>query len=55
MTRCKHIRTRCIHGDEIWMRMSWTGKVYRRACLDCGKRLNLPPLCASEPGVHVHN
>jgi hypothetical protein len=50
--RCKHERTRCIHGDEGWARMKvytlrwWKGSVVRRqACIDCGAALDRDPLC----------
>ena len=50
-TRCQHIRTRCLHGDEVWanyMRFSYRGRdVPRQLCLDCGRALDrgLPPIC----------
>jgi len=47
VVRCGHARVRCVHGDEILARMSWRGKVYRAACLDCGRSLDqgLPEAC----------
>lgn len=50
--RCKHTRTRCIHGDEILARMKvyffrfWKEPLVRRqACVDCGAALDRLPLC----------
>jgi hypothetical protein len=44
--QCRHLRTRCIHGDEGWARMTWwRGIVRRQACLDCGRALNRGPIC----------
>lgn len=58
--RCTHERTRCIHGDEGWARMKvyvlrwWKESIVRRrACLDCGAALDLPPICLTQPHVHV--
>lgn len=51
---CPHLRTRCLHGDEINARM----KVYtfrfwketehpRQVCRDCGRGLNRLAICTS--------
>jgi hypothetical protein len=49
---CQHLRTRCIHGDEINARMKvyiirfWKHEViHRQICLDCGKPLNREAIC----------
>lgn len=51
--RCRHDRTRCVHGDEILLRMSMFGRIYRRACLDCGRSLPGLAICTVYPGVHT--
>lgn len=59
--RCEHLRTRCLHGDEIWARMTvytlrfWKDNVInRQLCLDCGKPLNREAICTLT-GYDVHN
>jgi hypothetical protein len=43
---CLHPNRRCLHGDEVLDRMSWTGRLFRALCPDCGKRLrHLPRRC----------
>lgn len=52
---CTHERVRCVHGDEIWQRMTANGVVYRRACVDCGRSLKggLPKKCSYTDGLHT--
>ena len=49
LKRCKHMRTRCIHGDEIWarakVRLWYESKVFRQICLDCDKPLDRDAIC----------
>lgn len=51
---CKHLHTRCIHGDEI----NWRAKQYvfrfwkpdvlrRQLCTDCGKALDRVAICTA--------
>lgn len=61
LRRCQHRNTRCIHGDEILDRMKvyivrfWKDEVvYRQACMDCGKALDRPPICADGGLIHIH-
>jgi hypothetical protein len=55
---CHHIKTRCIHGDEINARTKvflrwWKDDiVYRQLCLLCGAPLPIPPICSVFPGQH---
>ncbi len=49
---CKHLRTRCIHGDEINFRIKtyvfrfWKPEeVRRQSCLDCNAALSRPAVC----------
>ena len=57
-TVCSHIKTRCIHGDEIndrakvYLRWWKDAIVYRQLCLMCGKPLDLPPICSVFPDTH---
>ena len=60
MSRCQHLRTRCIHGDEVWARMKvylfrfWKQDVIRRqSCLDCGRALDRDPICLDNPQQHT--
>lgn len=57
---CLHLRTRCIHGDEIVMAMKtflfrwWKGPViYRQVCLDCNASLERLAICTLHPGQHT--
>jgi len=51
-TRCKHLKTRCIHGDEIndrskvYLRWWKDTIVYRQLCLICGASLDRSPICS---------
>ena len=52
--KCRHRKTRCVHGDEVWDRMSMFGTIRRQVCLDCGKTLDrgLPQTCTVTGGMH---
>lgn len=51
LRRCQHLRTRCIHGDEILQAMKvylrwWKPeKLRRQRCLDCGRALERDAVC----------
>lgn len=58
--KCQHLRTRCIHGDEI----NWRVKTYvfrfwkdeevrRQSCLDCGRALDRVAVCTGT-GRDIH-
>lgn len=49
MARCRHHRTRCVHGDEINARAG-----ARKACIDCGTSLHepLPMICTTTGAPH---
>jgi hypothetical protein len=57
--KCKHLQTRCIHGDEIWARtkvpIRWWKPivVYRQSCMVCGKALDRDPICSKYLGQHM--
>ena len=59
--KCAHLRTRCIHGDEITHRMKvypflwWKSEVIRRqACLYCGAALDRSAVCTAT-GEELHD
>lgn len=61
MSKCTHPRVRCIHGDEIFLSMTFwdvlTVAPYRRVrCLDCNKALprELPEICTSTNKPHTY-
>jgi len=59
--KCEHLRTRCIHGQEIidmgkyYIVRFWKEDVVRRQmCLDCGKPLDRKAICtATGEDVHI--